>query len=108
LFREALEGQPSPRSIPLNNLIMSLQLMYGETRTFSHLQEAIAHCEELFVVHCPVGHPDRAECLRLLSSLLQLRFDATGQEDDRSRISRLEEEANRLEAPSTDDSRCIP
>ncbi|RXW17780.1 hypothetical protein EST38_g8082 [Candolleomyces aberdarensis] len=105
LLREALELRPSPhpyRSVALENLIIPLQLMYGKTQTLSYLQEAIAHCEELLAFHRPVGHRNRAECLRLMDSLLQLRFDATGQEDDLSKISMLEEEANRLSTSSTE------
>ncbi|KAJ2935987.1 hypothetical protein H1R20_g1108, partial [Candolleomyces eurysporus] len=105
LLREALELGPSShpsRSIALENLIISLQLMYKDTETLSHLQEAIAHCEGLLAFHRPVGHRNRDKCLHLLASLLQLRYAATGQEDDLSKISTLEEEANRLSALSTE------
>ncbi|RXW12880.1 hypothetical protein EST38_g12975 [Candolleomyces aberdarensis] len=105
LYREALELQPSShpgRSVGLENLLMSLQLMYGKSQTLSYLQEAIAHCEELLAFHYPAGHRNRVERLRSLASLLQLRFDATGQEEDLSKFSSVKEEANRLSAQSTE------
>ncbi|KAJ2930667.1 hypothetical protein H1R20_g6430, partial [Candolleomyces eurysporus] len=103
LHREALELEPSShldRLVALENLLIPLQLMYGKSQTLSYLQEAIAHCEDLLAFHYSVGHRSRVERLRSLASLLQLRFDATGQEEDLSKISMVEEEANRLSAPS--------
>ncbi|KAJ2933777.1 hypothetical protein H1R20_g3328, partial [Candolleomyces eurysporus] len=105
LHREALKLRPPchpDRSVALENLLIPLQLMYGKSQTLSYLQEAIAHCEELLTFHYPVGHRSRVKRLRSLASLLQLRFDATGQEEDLSKISTVEEEANRLSAPSTE------
>ncbi|KAJ2920511.1 hypothetical protein H1R20_g16583, partial [Candolleomyces eurysporus] len=105
LLREALESRPPPhpaRLRPLSSLVASLRAMYEETHTLSHLQEAIAHCEELLEFPYAVGHQDRAEWLFDLGSLLQMRFDATGQADDLSKIARLREEANRLTASSTE------
>ncbi|RXW14223.1 hypothetical protein EST38_g11631 [Candolleomyces aberdarensis] len=101
LHRETLELRPSPhpyRSSPLRSLVASLQAMYKETHALSYLQEAIAHCEELLAAHCPVGHRDRAYDLHQLSSLLQMRFDATKQEEDLAKITALKEEADRLSA----------
>ncbi|RXW21345.1 hypothetical protein EST38_g4495 [Candolleomyces aberdarensis] len=104
LFCKALELRPLPhpdRLFPLCNLVISLQAMYKETHTLSHLQEAVAHCEELLEFHYTVGHQYRAKRLLDLGSLLQMRFDATGQADDLSKIATLREEANRLSASST-------
>ncbi|KAJ2929355.1 hypothetical protein H1R20_g7746, partial [Candolleomyces eurysporus] len=101
LLRQALELRSSPhldRSYPLGSLVGSLQAMYEESRALSHLQEAIAHCEELLELHYTVGHRSRAEYLLKLGSLLQMRFDATRQEKDLSKMSTLKEEAKRLSA----------
>ncbi|RXW12622.1 hypothetical protein EST38_g13233 [Candolleomyces aberdarensis] len=93
LFRKALELRPSPhpdRSIILHNLVTSFRAIYRATRVLSHLHEAIAHCDEL-LMFCPVGHQDRADCLDDMISLLQMRFDATGQEEDLDKITALTE-----------------
>ncbi|RXW22602.1 hypothetical protein EST38_g3234 [Candolleomyces aberdarensis] len=105
LFRKALEFQAPPhleRSLPLNKLVASLQVMYEKTRALSHLQEAIAHCEELLQFYYTVGHRRRAEYLLKLGSLLQMRFNATRQEEDLSRLATLKEEVNRLTPSSPD------
>ncbi|KAJ2936948.1 hypothetical protein H1R20_g137, partial [Candolleomyces eurysporus] len=105
LFCKALELRPSPhpdRLHPLHNLVISLRAMYEETRALSHLQGAIAHCEELLAFYHPVGNQDRADCLDKLISLLQMRFDAAGQEEDLAKVARLKEEVNRLSAPCTE------
>ncbi|KAJ2934815.1 hypothetical protein H1R20_g2227, partial [Candolleomyces eurysporus] len=107
LFCKALVLRPSPhpaRSFPLRNLVISLQAMYKETQTLSHLQDAIAHSEELLEFHYTVGHQHRAEWLLDLCSLLQMRFGATGQAADLSKIAALREEANRLSAASSTES----
>ncbi|RXW17247.1 hypothetical protein EST38_g8604 [Candolleomyces aberdarensis] len=100
VHREALDCLPSPipvRSYLLRRLVTSLWAMYGETRALFHLQEAITHCEELLAVYYPVGHRDRSDYLDDLISLLQMRFDATGQEEDLAKITTLKEEADRLQ-----------
>ncbi|RXW23892.1 hypothetical protein EST38_g1943 [Candolleomyces aberdarensis] len=105
LFRKALELRPPPhphRLRSLIDLVISLPTMYKESHTLSHLQEAIAHCEELLEFYYTVGHQGRAERLLVLGSLLQIRFDATGQAEDLSKIATLREEANRLSASSTE------
>ncbi|RXW20811.1 hypothetical protein EST38_g5031 [Candolleomyces aberdarensis] len=99
LLREALELQPSPHpfsSTTLKNLIMSLQAMYKGTRTLSHLQEAIVHCDELLTSYYLVGHQNRAEWLLKKAALLQMRFDAAGQEEDLAKLATLKEEADQL------------
>ena len=73
-----------------SNTINRLQVRHGAT----YLQEAIPHCEELLASHYPVGHQYRLETLDHLASLLQMRFDATGQHEDLSRIASLKAEAN--------------
>ncbi|KAJ2926796.1 hypothetical protein H1R20_g10313, partial [Candolleomyces eurysporus] len=102
LFRDALKLQPSPLVCPkpLENLVISLRAMYKGTQTLSHLQEAIVHCSELLASYYPVGHRDRARWLLDLASLLQIRFDATGQEEDRANLKTLKEEAIQLSASS--------
>ncbi|RXW17249.1 hypothetical protein EST38_g8606 [Candolleomyces aberdarensis] len=105
LYREALELQPSPhpnRSLPLYKLALSLKSMYEATHKLSHLQEAIAHCEELLEFCHAVRHQDRADWLLTLGSLLQMRFDTTGHEEDLAKILTLKEEANRLSTSSTE------
>ncbi|RXW14714.1 hypothetical protein EST38_g11138 [Candolleomyces aberdarensis] len=103
LYRETLELRPSPhphRLYSLRDFVTSLRAMYEETRALCHLQEAIIHCEEL-VSYCSVGHRDRGNDLNKLIFLLQMCFDATGQEEDLAKITTLKEEADRLSASST-------
>ncbi|RXW20705.1 hypothetical protein EST38_g5166 [Candolleomyces aberdarensis] len=103
-LREALALLPSPhpgRPGPLGSLVISLEAMYDEHRELSHLQEAIDHCRELLAYYHGVGHKDRVEWLGLLASLLQMRFEATGQEEDLADIAKLKEEANQLSPPSS-------
>ncbi|RXW18666.1 hypothetical protein EST38_g7187 [Candolleomyces aberdarensis] len=98
LFREALALRPSPhpgRSVPLSNLVLSLEVMFGESHALSNLEEAIIHCREL-VGSRYIGHKGRVEWLRLLASLLQTRFDTTGQEEDLDDIVNLKEQASQL------------
>ncbi|RXW23891.1 hypothetical protein EST38_g1942 [Candolleomyces aberdarensis] len=105
LFRKALELRPPPNSLrplALISLVISLPAMYKESHTLSHLQEAIAHCEELLESYFTAGRQDRAEWLLELCFLLQMRFHATGQADDPSKIATLGEEANRLLASFTE------
>ncbi|RXW14713.1 hypothetical protein EST38_g11139 [Candolleomyces aberdarensis] len=107
LFHKVLEIRPSShpdRSDPVGNLVISLLAMYEETSALSHLQEAITHCGELLAFHYPVGHQDRPNHINDLISLLQTRFDATGQEEDLIKITTLREEADRLSASSTVES----
>ncbi|KAJ2936890.1 hypothetical protein H1R20_g206, partial [Candolleomyces eurysporus] len=99
LHREALELRPHPhphRASSLTALTISLHDLYNRTHTLPHLQEAIFHCEELLAFHYPAGHQDRVEYSGVLTSLLEMRFDATGQEEDLARIARLEEEEIQL------------
>ncbi|KAJ2930991.1 hypothetical protein H1R20_g6131, partial [Candolleomyces eurysporus] len=98
IFREALGLRASShplRSVPLGNLVISLQNMYKKNRALPHLQEAILYSGELLESHYPVGHENRAEWLGRLTSLLEMRFDATGREEDFADIARLKEEAYR-------------
>ncbi|KAJ2918262.1 hypothetical protein MD484_g2183, partial [Candolleomyces efflorescens] len=104
LQREALELRPFPhqyRSDTLYNLALSLQDMYKVTHVLSDLQEAIAYREELLELHYAVEHADRPGTLRGLANLLQLRFDAVGQDKDLSKIAALREEADQLSTEST-------
>jgi hypothetical protein len=102
VLREALDLLPSPSYLrrwdTLTKLITAHILMYGKTRTFSHLQELITHIEEEFLplFQSVPRHTERAEVLRILAFLYKMRFDDTGQEEDLSKISALEKEANRL------------
>ncbi|RXW20551.1 hypothetical protein EST38_g5289 [Candolleomyces aberdarensis] len=98
LHHEALELRPSPhphRALSLSNLSVSLHDMYEETHALPHLQEAIVHAKELLEFHYPIGHKNRITTLNLLTSLLLMHSDATGQED-LAHIAKLKEEANRL------------
>jgi hypothetical protein len=104
LHREALELRPSPhpaRSDSLYNLAISLHDMYKVTHVLSDLQEAITCREELLELHYAVGNEDRPGTLLGLADLLQMRFDAMGQEEDLSRIEVLREEEAQLSASST-------
>jgi hypothetical protein len=105
LHREALDLRPSPcsdRSDTLYNLALSLHDMYEVTHALSDLQEAITCREELLELHYAVGHEDRPGTLLGLADLLQMRFDAMGQEEDLSRIEVLREEEAQLSASSTE------
>jgi hypothetical protein len=61
-----------------------------------HLQEAITLLEELLASHYPEGHHDRIECLGDLATLLKMRFNVTGKEEDLVHIARLKDEVTRL------------
>jgi tetratricopeptide (TPR) repeat protein len=103
LFREAVALRPSPhpgRSVPLSNLALSLQVMFKESHALPNLEEAIIHCRELVGSRYYIGHRERVEWLSLLASLLQMRFDKTGQEEDLQDIASLKEEASRLTGSS--------
>ncbi|KAJ2936487.1 hypothetical protein H1R20_g605, partial [Candolleomyces eurysporus] len=109
LHYEALGLRPSPhrhRALSLSNLSISLHDMYKATRALPHLQAAILYCEELLAFHYPVGHQYRPKTLNHLTSLLQMRFHATGRED-LARIEAPKGEASRLSALSaTADTDC--
>jgi hypothetical protein len=96
----ALELRPFPhryRSDTLYNLVLSLQDVYEATHVLSDLQEAMACRQELLELHYLVGHEDRPGTLRGLANLLQMRFNATGQEEDLSNAAMLREEAAQLQ-----------
>ncbi|RXW11564.1 hypothetical protein EST38_g14291 [Candolleomyces aberdarensis] len=99
LYREVPQLRPSPhpgRSLALPNPSFTLQKMYEETLALPCLQKAISHIEELLASHCPVGHEDRLGTLETLGSLLQMQFDAKGEEEDLAYIERLNEEAGQF------------
>jgi tetratricopeptide (TPR) repeat protein len=96
-YRESISLYPTHRNehpAVRASLSRSLQLLYEQTRTLSHLQEAITIREELLVYHYPEGHQDRVECLGDLATLLKMRFDVTGKEEDL-----VKDEATRLSRP---------
>jgi hypothetical protein len=76
--------------------------MYKVTHVLLDLQEAINCHEELLELHYPAGHKDRPKTLRGLANLLQMRFDAMGQEEDLSKVAMLRKEADQLSASSTE------
>jgi hypothetical protein len=76
--------------------------MYKVTHVLLDLQEAITCREELLELHYPVGHKKRPGTLRGLADLLQMRFDAMGQEEDLSNVAMLRKEADQLSASSTE------
>ena len=103
LADEGLRLQLPPHPLHLSslrNLVLSLTARYEVTHELSHLQETITRCKELLASYFTVGHRDRAEWLLKLASLLQTRFDATGQDEDLAGSVKLREEANRLSASS--------
>jgi hypothetical protein len=58
--------------------------------------EAILLREEFLSSFRSLPHYVRFFCLNTLVTLLQMRFDATGQEEDLARIVSLKTEANQL------------
>ncbi|KAJ2929788.1 hypothetical protein H1R20_g7287, partial [Candolleomyces eurysporus] len=99
LSREALTHDldiPSSRSNTLVWLIAYLIPRYTKTQSTGDLDDAIMYTHELVVEHFLEGHERRGWALDNLRSQLQLRFDATGKQDDLDEILKLEEEITEL------------
>ncbi|KAJ2929785.1 hypothetical protein H1R20_g7289, partial [Candolleomyces eurysporus] len=95
LSREALAHNldtPSSRPDTLVWLITYLIPRYAETQSTGDLDDAIMYTHELVVKHFLQGHERRGWALDNLRSQLQLRFNATGNQDNLDAISELEEE----------------
>ncbi|RXW19565.1 hypothetical protein EST38_g6295 [Candolleomyces aberdarensis] len=94
LRREALSYRLAPPYFlpsTLRGLIESLGCRYGKSRSPADLDEAIGYARELVVEHYLEGHKRRDLALEKLQSLLRLRFEATGNQDDLEEIEKWKE-----------------
>ncbi|RXW14903.1 hypothetical protein EST38_g10955 [Candolleomyces aberdarensis] len=90
LRREALEVPHPSRDNTLLALAQYLETRYHKAGSIVDLEEAISFLRELVVEHYLEGHDYRGWALKELRSLLQLRFEATGNQGDLEEAERLE------------------
>ena len=92
LRRRVLEIRHLSRPDTLSTLVRYLQTRYHRNQSIGDLEEAISFSRELVAEHYLEGHKDRDRTLGELGLLLQLRFEATGNQGDLDEIEKLKGE----------------